>query len=91
MCVVRERTLACMGGYVSVCVCVYVCVCLCVCVCVYVSVCYNREESTLAKIQNLKNNVLDVLIQFIDVKIVLNDHPHFLKVNNLKMAIFMKL
>ena len=42
MCV-RERTLACMGTWVSVCVCmcarVCVCVCLCVCVCVCVWVC----------------------------------------------------
>ena len=46
--------------YVCVCVCkwvcenarVFVCVCVYVCECVYVSVSYNREQSTLAKIQN---------------------------------------
>ena len=48
--------------YVHVCVCVYVSECgrtrVFVCECVYFSLCYNREQSTLAEIQNFKNNVL---------------------------------
>ena len=84
--------------YVCLCVCLCVSecvrmrVCLYVCVSVFVSVCYNREQSTLAKIQILKItfSIIDDLIQLI-VKIVLYDHHHFLKVNNFKMAIFLKL
>ena len=54
-----------------------------VCECVYMSVCYNREESTLAKIQikKIMFSIIDDLIQLI-VKIVHN--YLFLKVNNLK-------
>ena len=66
--------------------------CVCVCECVYVCVCYNHEQSTIAKMQNKKItfSIIDDLIQLI-VKIVLYDHHHFLKVSNLKMAIFLKL
>ena len=73
--------------YVSVCVCLCLCLSECVrmrvCVRVYVSVCYNREQSTLAKIQTKKKtfSITDDLIQLI-VKIIL--YNHILKVNYLK-------
>ena len=50
-----SRNMRCL--YVCVCVCVCMCVCMFVCVCVCVSVCCNHDQRTLAKIQNLKNNV----------------------------------
>ena len=68
-----------------VCVCVSECVGMrvCLCVCVYVFVCYNREQSTLAKIKKSKItfSIIDDLIQLI-VKIVL--YQHILKVDNFK-------
>ena len=69
--------------YVHVCVSECVRTRVCVCECVYFSVCYNCEQITLAKIQNLNNkfSIIDDIIQLI-LKIVL--YQHILKVNNLK-------